>query len=147
MKRIVKFVAGCIVLVLSVGLLAASAPRMVITPIEDVRFKPGDPTRANAIETIVLRGDPAAGQSSMYMRMGKSTGGGLHVHTSDYDAVVIKGEAKHWQRGETEANATVLKAGSYWFQPGGQPHGDSCLTNECIYYLQWSGKSDSRAVD
>lgn len=128
------------------GIFAASAPQMIVTPIEGAAFKPLDPSRPGSPQIAVLRGDPATGPSAMLMKFGKGDGR-LHVHSSDYDLVVLKGEMKHWGSGETVAAAKVLGPGSYWFQPGNQAHADSCLSDECLMYVQWAGKRDSRAVE
>jgi hypothetical protein len=82
----------------------------------------------------------------MLMKFGKGDGR-MHVHSSDYDLVVIKGEMKHWGPGEAKATAKLIGPGGYWFQPGNQSHVDSCESEECLMYVQWSGKRDSRAVE
>jgi hypothetical protein len=53
---------------------------------------------------------------------------------------------KHWVQGEQASEAAVLEPGSYWFQPGSQPHVDECLDDECLMFLHWAGKRDTRAV-
>lgn len=145
-RRSLILAAGCAALGFAAGLWAASAPKMIVTPIEAVTFKPLDPARPAGAQVAVLRGDPATGPSSMLMKFGKGPGR-MHIHSSDYDLVVLKGDTKHWQPGETEAGSKVLGPGSYWFQPGGQPHVDSCLSDECLLYVQWGGKRDTRAVE
>lgn len=146
MNRTVILAVGCTALGFAAGLLAASAPQMIVTPIEGVVFKPLDPARPGSPQIAVLRGDPATGPSAMLMKFGKGDGR-LHVHSSDYDLIVVKGDMKHWGPGETVASAKVLGPGSYWFQPGNQAHADSCLSDECLMYVQWAGKRDSRAVE
>lgn len=70
-----------------------------------------------------------------FMRLAPGHKPGLHTHTSDYHAIVISGAPKHWLPGE-EKKAQALGPGSYWFQPGGQPHGDECTgTEPCVLYL------------
>jgi hypothetical protein len=77
----------------------------------------------------------------------KKYGGSLHYHTSDYHLVLIQGTMKHWGGGTREPDAKPLGPGSYWFQPGKQPHGDSCLSDECLMYLHWAGKRDGIAAE
>jgi quercetin dioxygenase-like cupin family protein len=144
--RAIFLLVACTAFGFTAGIFAASGPQMIVTPIEGVEFEPMDPARPAAAQIAVLRGDPASGPSAMLMKFGKGDGR-LHVHSSDYDLVVLKGEMKHWQSGETAATAKVLGPGSYWFQPGNQPHADSCLSDHCLMYVQWSGKRDSRAVE
>lgn len=33
--------------------------------------------------------------------------------------------------------------GSYWRQPGGQVHGDACLSDSCLIHLVWEGPRDA----
>lgn len=137
--RAIFLLVACTALGFAAGIFAASGPQMIVTPSEGIVFK-GSP------QTAVLRGDPASGPSAMLMKFGKGASP-MHIHSSDYDLVVLKGEMKHWASGEAEATAKVLGPGSYWFQPANQPHADNCLSDECVMYVQWSGKSDSRAVE
>jgi hypothetical protein len=145
-RRAIFLSIACTVFGFAAGIYAASGPQMIVTPIEGVVFKPLDPARPGSPQIAALRGDSATGPSAMLMKFGKGDGR-LHVHSSDYDLVVLKGDMKHWSSGESAATAKVLGPGSYWFQPGNQAHADSCLSEECLMYVQWAGKSDSRAVD
>ncbi len=145
-RRAIFLSVACAAFGFAAGIYAASGPRMIVTPFEGVVFKPSNPARPADSQFAVLRGDPSSGASSMLMKFGKGEGP-MHIHSSDYDLVVLKGETKHWGPGETAATAKVLGPGSYWFQPGNQPHGDSCLSDECLMYVQWSGKRDTRAVE
>lgn len=146
MNRLWMFAVGCIALGFAAGLLAASAPRMIVTPVEAAEFKLLNPARPDGPRIAVLRGDPDTGPSTMLMKFGKGEGR-MHIHSSDYDLVVISGEMKHWTPAESAATAKVLRPGSYWYQPGNQPHVDSCLSEECLMYVQWQGKRDSRAAE
>ena len=78
----------------------------------------------------------------MLMRM-KKTDGGLHHHSSTYDLVVLEGQMKHLGEGEKAAEAPPLGPGSYWHEPGLQPHDVSCLTDECLMFIKWEGKRDA----
>jgi hypothetical protein len=109
-------------------------------------FTPVDPSNPNGTHIAVLRGDPAKGPSVMFMRMRKMTGR-MHVHTADYDLVVIEGTMKHRLAGEDEANVKPMGVGSYWFQRGGVPHADSCLSDTCVMYVTWSGPRDGRLAE
>jgi quercetin dioxygenase-like cupin family protein len=77
----------------------------------------------------------------------KKLGGRLHIHTSDYHLTLLQGTMKHWAEGEQEADAKPLGPGSYWFQPGNQAHGDSCLTDECLMFVKWEGKRDAKLAE
>ena len=66
---------------------------------------------------------------------------------ADYHLVLVRGTMKHWAAGETEDKAKPLGPGSYWFQPGGQAHADSCLSEECLMFVSWAGKRDARLAE
>lgn len=119
---------------------------MVVVAAEDARYVPLDPKRPEAAQMAVLHGDPAKGPSSMLLKFKRATGV-LHVHTSDYHLVLLRGMMKHRGEQETEAAARPLGPGSFWFQPGGQPHADSCLSDECVMFIRWAGKRDARLPD
>jgi hypothetical protein len=61
--------------------------------------------------------------------------------------MMLEGSARHWAEGELEIGAPALGPGSYWFQPGGKVHGDSCLTDECLMFVQWAGKRDGKLAE
>ncbi len=121
--------------------VAAAADQMVVIRREDAKFVPLDPAHPNEAQIAVLWGDPTKGPSSMLIRVEKYTGT-LHYHTSGYDLVLLEGQAKHWGEGQREADVPALGPGSYWHQPGLQPHGDSCLTDVCVVFIKWEGKRD-----
>ena len=146
MKRSVMACLGCLVIGFGAGSLAASKGAMIITPLSKAQFQPVDPKQPQGAQIAVLRGDPASGPSSMLMRQVRGTSA-MHVHSSDYDLVLIKGQMKHWSPDQVERDATVLGPGSYWFQPGNEPHAGSCLSDECLMYVQWNGKRDGRVVE
>lgn len=92
-------------------------------------------------ELAVVTGDPQKG-GGFFLKLPPGTKPGLHTHTSDYHAIVISGAPRHWLPGE-EKKAKPLGPGSYWFQPGGQPHGDECTgTEPCVLYLVLAGAFD-----
>jgi quercetin dioxygenase-like cupin family protein len=129
--------------VLAVSATAQDKKPMVVVPFQDARFVPIDPARPDGAQMAVLSGDPNTGPSATLLRLKKGPSV-LHVHSSDYHLVVIQGRARHWGEGHREADAVDLGPGSYWFQPGQEPHAGSCLTDECLYYVQWAGKRDGR---
>lgn len=123
-----------------------SSTPSVVVPYGELKFTPIDPANPNGAHISVQRGDPANGPSTMFMKMRKMTGR-LHIHTADYELVVIEGTMKHWSLGETEAAARPMGVGSYWFQPGGAAHADSCLTDTCVMYITWAGPRDGRLAE
>lgn len=136
--------AGCLAVLLAALASASSAAvQVVITPFEDAKFAPVSPTNPGGAQIAVLRGDPATGPSDMLMKMPRSEGL-LHFHTSDYRLSVISGVMKHWTPQDGRKSAEALGPGSYWFQPGGQPHADDCLSDECLMFISWAGPRDGK---
>ncbi len=133
---------ACVLAGFAAGTFADAGKQMVVTASEDVRFVPLDPARPDGPQIAVLWGDPAKGPSDMLLKL-KKAGGRLHYHTSDYHLMLLQGTVKHWAAGEKEAEVKPLDPGSYWFQPGGQAHGDSCLTEECVMFVHWADKRDA----
>jgi quercetin dioxygenase-like cupin family protein len=138
--------ASCVAVGFGAGSLAAAKSAMIVTPIDQANFQPVDPAQPARVQIAVLRGDPATGPSSMLFRF-PSSAGRMHVHSSDYDLVLVKGKMKHWVQGQSPEQVPTLEPGSYWFQPGNEPHVDECLSDECLMYVQWSGKRDARPVE
>jgi quercetin dioxygenase-like cupin family protein len=135
-------------LILAIGGLAGTATAdvtkpMVVVPAGGAKFVPVDPSQPDSTQIAVLQGDPTKGPSAMLLKFKKATGV-LHVHSSDYQLVVLEGTMKHWGERETEATVKPMGPGSFWFQPGGQAHADSCLSDECVMFVTWAGKRDSR---
>jgi hypothetical protein len=138
--------AACALAGFAAGVLAVDSKPMIVTPFEDAQFKPLDPARPDGPQFAVLRGDPATGPSDMLLKVQQGPGR-LHVHTADYHLVLLEGTMKHWGEAEKEADAKTLSPGSYWFQPGGQAHADSCLSAECLMFISWAGKRDARLAE
>lgn len=130
----------------ALGAFAASGKQMVLTPFADAKFEPVDPKNPGGARIAVLSGDPSSGPSAMLMEFGKNTGR-MHVHSSDYHLVVLEGTMKHTVPGEVEADAPALGRGSYWFQPGNDPHADTCLSEKCLMFITWAGKRDARLAE
>jgi hypothetical protein len=124
----------------------SSGRKMTITAIEDARFAPVDPRRPQGAQMAVLWGDPNTGPSATLLRLNKGVSA-LHVHSADYHGVMLEGSLQHWERGQSQAEAKPLRAGSHWFQPGDVPHTDACLTDQCLMYVQWAGRRDGRLVE
>lgn len=135
--------AACFTSALACGGFAVAEDPMIVVRRDDAKFVPLDPSRPGGAEMAVLWGDPAKGPSSMLLKMKKGEGV-LHIHTSNYDLVVLEGQMKHWGEREHEAEAPTLGPGSYWRQPGHQPHADSCLTDTCVTFIKWEGKRDGK---
>jgi quercetin dioxygenase-like cupin family protein len=143
-RRLAKFLLNGTafgLVALAGGVDAADKKQMVVTAFEDVKFVPVDPARPDT-QMAVLWGDPGKGPSALLLKFKKGQGR-LHFHSADYHLVLLQGTMKHWAEGEQEADAKLLRPGSYWFQPGNEAHADSCLSDECLMFIKWEGKRDS----
>jgi len=118
----------------------------IVVAYEDADFRPLVAGRPDGPAIAVLSGDPDRGPSTMLMRLPRMTGR-MHTHSADYHLVVLEGRMKHWSAGESEATARELGPGGYWFQPGGRPHADSCLSQRCVMFITWAGPRDAMAAD
>ena len=130
----------------SASLGAEQDRSMIVTALGDVVFRPVIPSRPNGPQIAVLRGNPDEGPSDMLLKTPRGNGP-LHTHTADYHLTIVRGEMKHWDSAGSEAKARRLGPGSYWFQPGGEAHGDSCLSDECVMFIHWAGKRDARLAE
>jgi len=127
-------------------LSAAGVAGMTITAIEDAKFTPVNPQRPQGAQMAVLWGDPNTGPSAMLLRIDKGAGA-MHVHSADYQCVILEGTMQHWERGQSQSQAKLLQPGSHWFQPGNVPHSDACVTEQCLMYVQWAGPRDARLAE
>ncbi len=66
--------------------------------------------------------------------------GAMHSHTHGYHGLVVSGAAKHYIKGESEAEVPLQTLGHYWYQPGREYHNDAFPTDEpTILLIQWEG--------
>lgn len=119
---------------------------MVVVPAEEARFQPMSARHPDGPRMAVLWGDPSSGPSAVLLEM-KRGAGPLHLHTADYHLVILEGTMKHWSADQSEEGARPLGPGSYWFQPGGHAHGDSCLSDRCVMHIVWSGARDGKLAE
>ncbi len=117
---------------------------MIVLPIGDVKFVSAIPGNADGPQVAILSGTPADGPVAVLLKL-KRGEVPLHWHSADYHAVIIQGTAEHWAQGERE-RAKSLGPGSYWFQPAGEIHGDSCVSDECLIFVHFMGKMDTHVV-
>ena len=121
----------------------AQEATMKVVPYESLNFskkEPGNP------QIAPVRGNPEKEGSSIIMKMGRGAFP-MHTHTSDYELVVIKGTMKHWGANQTQAQAAEMKPGSYWYQPAKEAHGDSCESDECVWFITFKGPRDFAAAE
>lgn len=149
MMKHVTIIASTLAASLATQLAAAhaqDASEGAVTLFEEAEFVPVDPARPERAAIAVLKGDPETEPSDMLMRMGKGESA-MHVHSADYRLVIISGRMRHWFDEDEKESASILGPGSYWFQPGGDPHGGECLDDECLMFISWSGPRDTMPVE
>jgi quercetin dioxygenase-like cupin family protein len=127
-------------------LSAAGVAGMTVTAIEDAKFTPVNPQRPQGAQMAVLWGDPNTGPSAMLLRIDNGAGA-MHVHSADYQCVILEGTMQHWEQGQSQTQAKLLRPGSHWFQPGNVAHSDACVTEQCLMYVQWAGPRDARLAE
>jgi quercetin dioxygenase-like cupin family protein len=100
-----------------------------------------DPEQPDGMQLAVVHGNPMEGPSAFFLKIPAGANAGTHSHTTGYHAVVVSGPVTHWLPGDKDKSK--LEPGSYWYQPGGQPHGDKCDGDaECVVFLVTEGKLD-----
>jgi quercetin dioxygenase-like cupin family protein len=113
-----------------------------LIPTSAQTFAPLDASKPGGPELAVVSGDPMKSGGGLFLKLPAGFKSGLHTHTADYHAVVVSGAPKHYLVGGDKA-AKPLGVGSYWFQPGGQPHGDECTGKDpCVLYIAIMGAFD-----
>lgn len=140
-KRVVVGIVGLACLALVVGARAQGARSQYVTAAEAVTFAPLDPANPGGVNLAVVSGSlQGPGPVTLFLRIPKGPAP-LHTHTSGYHGVVVRGQAKHWPA-NGQAAAQVLNPGSHWYQPGKAPHGDECLSDQCLLLIQMEGPYD-----
>ena len=117
----------------------------VLVPTGGAKFAPVDPKNPG-FQMAVLSGDPKTGPVAFEIKLAKGAAP-RHWHSSDYSALTIEGNTKHWLPGK-EAEAQSNPPGTFWFQPGtaAGPHGDECLSDSCTIFVFMPGKFDFTPV-
>ncbi len=124
--------------------MAEGGPAMQIIPLEDGldrEFRPLYEAEPDGPRLSVLEGDPQTGPSVTLFRYSQdyTFSGGLHYHTHDYRLWLIEGELKHWDETGSEETATVLRPGSYLYQPADLLHAANCISEQCTAYVIFDG--------
>jgi hypothetical protein len=143
-KRILA-AAGVLMAVVAVNTVnAQNKPADHVTAAESVKYTPLDPKDPNGAAISVISGDPQKGPVTLFLRLAKGAAP-IHTHTANYHATLIKGQHKHWY-GNTTDKGPALNPGSHWSQAGKAPHGDECLTAQCVLLVQLDGPYDYAPV-
>ena len=110
---------------------AAAGPTAV--PIESVAWAPVFPDQPAGPAMAVLWGNVKTGPVGFLLKFPAGAVVPRHVHSSDYQGMVISGAFSH----EAGKEPTVaLAPGSYWSQQARLPHVNTCsAAGPCIVYL------------
>ncbi len=85
-----------------------------------------------------VNGDPATGPSSQLARLEAGFDTGWHTHDHAYEAVVLKGTITKQQQGDPHVRE--LPPGSFYIQPAGVNHRNTCSPDgECVFYYHSEG--------
>lgn len=140
-------VVGCALLGVGVGISAATVGKNIVIPFEEVQFPPLKPLGESTASAFPVWRHPDSGGGSALIKFTKGATD-KHLHTFDYQLVVVKGTVTHWAEKIPEAGTTKLGPGSYWFQPRNELHQDTCLEDECIMFMySFSGGETKREAD
>ena len=129
----VAVVSGVLAAWIAVGAPRASAAGAAAVPIESVTWAPVFPDQPAGPAMAPLWGDAKKGPVGFLLKFPAGATVPLHVHSSDYQGMVISGEFSHAAGKEP---AIALAPGSYWSQKGKLPHANACsAAGPCIVYL------------
>src|SRR5262245_55092851 len=119
-------------------------PEYVLVPAGQANVAPLDPKLGDkGPQFAVISGDPKTGPTAGLLKLGKGASP-IHYHSSDYYAVTVEGQTRHWLPGK-EADSKASGPGTAWFQPGGSAataHGDECVSDSCTVFIYMPGKFD-----
>lgn len=88
------------------------------------------------VQLAPLWGDRAKEEAGTLLQTPAGFVSGLHSHTADYWAVVVRGAWKHWVASTGEGVGLTLEPGAFWTQKHTQLHEDACVSKEpCIIFL------------
>jgi hypothetical protein len=88
------------------------------------------------VQLAPLWGDRAKGEAGTLLTTPPGFKSGVHSHTADYRAVVVRGTWKHWVPSTGEGNGVALQPGAYWTQVHTQLHADACVSKTpCVIFL------------
>jgi quercetin dioxygenase-like cupin family protein len=140
MKKLIvaaAFVAATTAFAAEPAAKAPAAPKLgkdaVYTAAADLQWSPMDPSHPDGPQLAVASGNPKTGPASVYMKFPAGFDSGWHTHKNWYVATVVKGTLT--AQGQGDAAAKELPAGSYFSEPGGKNHKNTCLAgSECILF-------------
>lgn len=126
--------------VLAAGAAIAAEPKpadhkkvAIYMPAADLKWMPMDPSHPDGPALAFAAGEPKKGPVAMYMKFPAGFDSGWHVHKNWYVATVVKGTMT--AQGQGDAAAKELPVGSYFSEPGGKNHRNTCTAaGECMLF-------------
>ena len=92
-----------------------------ITSYKDLQFAPL--AEGSPVEAALLWGNPETGPAAVMVRFPRDFEEPFHSHSSNYHAVVIKGEIKI-NRKNGHSSSSIYGPGTYMMQQGGAVHAE-----------------------
>lgn len=138
-----RYILAAVVMIgcASTAAQAQSGGDYVIKQLDELEFMPTE--EGSPLLMSVISGDPATGPVTFVLRVPAGFEAPIHAHTAGYQAVVIKGAALHWLDSEDKGAVEPVGPGGYWYQPGGQFHGDANPTDgESVALITFDGPLD-----
>ncbi len=126
MLMTLAFCSAALLAVTSAAAAESNGTHGLMISLDEVDWQPV--REGSVVDVAVLSGNPATGANVRLIRFPAGYVAPVHVHTGDYNGVVLRGTWKHWFEGTGEERE--LAPGSYLFQPGGEMHGDACVGAE-----------------
>lgn len=146
----------CIVYVHTTGRLAIAPaqpakgakpdPRYVEKKPKDLTWTAVDPKNPALGQAAALWGDAESQPSGMFVKLPAGNAPTWHIHKHDYHAVVLAGTVIN---NESGSEPVEMPVGSYWWQPGGYKHAETCKAGgpDCIFYVHHTGAYLWKSVD
>lgn len=127
---------------------ASSNDKSLVVPIKEAKF---GPTReygtSKMLSAAALWSDEASGRSTALVKFTKgSTPKHYHVNF-DMQVVVLKGILVHAVEAIPESRERQLGPSSFWYQPRGEVHQNSCLVDECMIFVTHFGETPQKTID
>ena len=116
--------------------------------LDDLEFSP---TSLDGLEVAPIKGNPFTEASLFAAKFAPGMRNQLHVHTYQYEAVIWKGQFKHFipDVDEDDRNLKIFNVGDAYSIPAGQHHQDinHSQTEPVILLIYFYGPFDVFPVD
>lgn len=138
-----RIAAAALVLTLAAGAASAEGPepRNIIRPAAEHAWRRQSPELPTQL-TLLWGDRERDGTFGQLVHMPPGFDSGLHAHSGDYHGVLVSGTWVHVDANGKGAD-TLLAAGSYVRQAGGEMHIDRCVSKEpCVLFTFQYARAD-----